>query len=185
MTRIRTDQTETVEAFCLDSSGRPLTGLTNIFLSVRRTSDNLIYDWNDYTFRAGIACTSPRILMTEIDSVFSPGYYQLSGGFDTSLIANHTSNEQYQLTVAQEGLPQNADNVPQIGEIVEGDYLDEIDLLRKDITNRKDLAPGKTDNWVLYDDDSTTPILTWDVSDQYSREIQIAERVPARRTKAH
>jgi len=188
MANIQTGSIEPIEVYCFGGN-LPLTGLTNIYLSLRRLSDGLILDWSDNTFKTEGVLVAPSVVMTEVSSTLFPGNYKLSSvdhpnGFDTSKIINHTTNERYSILITQVGLPQNVESLPSAGEIIEGTYVDDMVLVRKDITNRKDLASGKTNNWILYDDDSITPLLTWDVSDPYSREIQIAERVAARRTKA-
>lgn len=56
-------------------------------------------------------------------------------------------------------------------------------LVEKILRNRLELTDGDTANWVLYDDDSVTPLLTWDVSDKDGDVIQMNKFVPARRTR--
>jgi len=57
-------------------------------------------------------------------------------------------------------------------------------LLRKIHTNRLELMDGDTDNWVLYDDDETTPLLTFDVSDKDGNVIVQCPNTPAIRSGA-
>lgn len=47
-------------------------------------------------------------------------------------------------------------------------------LARKCLTNRLELDEGDTGNWVLYDDDKTTPLITWDVRDYTGQGIRLA-----------
>ena len=56
-------------------------------------------------------------------------------------------------------------------------------LLEKIFRNRLELADGTTDNWVLYDDDNVTPLLTWSVSDKDGNTILQQVAVPSRRTR--
>ncbi len=60
----------------------------------------------------------------------------------------------------------------------------DITLLRKQITNRIEEAPGAPGSLVLYDDDSVTPILTWQLRDESGGAVLPAVGTPARRTKA-
>lgn len=127
--RIKTGSKEPIGTLILNSSGAGLTGLTDIVLRIRRTSDGLFFDWSDDTFK-----TSPTTLtqaLTEVDATNAPGRYKLDTathdeGFDTSAIQNTTVDETYELTVFQTP-GTNAANVPQIGEIKEGDFVDDID----------------------------------------------------------
>jgi hypothetical protein len=41
-------------------------------------------------------------------------------------------------------------------------------LIKKILINRLELEDGDTLNWVLYDDDSTTVLLRWDVTDKFN-----------------
>lgn len=64
-----------------------------------------------------------------------------------------------------------------------GEYLARTGLIEKLLRNRLELEDGDTANWVLYDDDSVTPLLTWDVKDKDGDPIQMDKFVPARRTR--
>jgi len=56
-------------------------------------------------------------------------------------------------------------------------------LVRKIQTNRLELADGDVSNWVLYDDDSATPLLTFDVQDKNGDLIVQPANIPSRRSK--
>lgn len=56
-------------------------------------------------------------------------------------------------------------------------------LLEKILRNRLELADGSTGNWVLYDDDSVTPLLTWSVTDKTGSGVVQQALVPSRRTR--
>jgi len=57
-------------------------------------------------------------------------------------------------------------------------------LLRKIQTNRLELFDGDTDNWILYDDDETTPLLTFSVSDKNGDLIVQCPNTPSKRSGA-
>ena len=57
-------------------------------------------------------------------------------------------------------------------------------LLRKIQTNRLELFDGNTDNWVLYDDDAVTPLLTFSVSDKNGDIIVQCPSSPSKRSGA-
>jgi hypothetical protein len=55
-------------------------------------------------------------------------------------------------------------------------------LLRKIQTNRLELFDGDTDNWILYDDDALTPLLTFSVSDKNGDIIVQCPSTPSKRS---
>lgn len=64
-----------------------------------------------------------------------------------------------------------------------GEALARLALIEKIQRNRLELAEGSTNNWILYDDDSVTPLLRWSVSDKTGVDIRMNDYVPARRTR--
>jgi hypothetical protein len=118
--RIQTDATERVEALMLDGSLSPLTGLSDVLLAIRRISDGFFYDFNDDTFKS-TGWTTRQQVMTETDSTNDQGVYHYN--FDTSAITNAAADDTYQLRVDCA----SAANVPQVGELKVGQYVDDID----------------------------------------------------------
>jgi len=57
-------------------------------------------------------------------------------------------------------------------------------LIRKIWTNRLELFDGDSDNWTLYDDDKTTPLLTFSVSDKDGNLIVQQPHSPSKRSGA-
>jgi len=57
-------------------------------------------------------------------------------------------------------------------------------LLRKIQTNRLELFDGNTNNWILYDDDAVTPLLTFSVSDKNDDIIVQCPNSPSKRSGA-
>ncbi len=56
-------------------------------------------------------------------------------------------------------------------------------LLEKFQRNRLELTDGTTNNWVLYDDDDVTPLVTWSVADKNGATIIQPGTAPSRRTR--
>lgn len=124
MSRIQTDSTERTEILALDEDSQPITGLTDLLLSIRRISDEYYYDFDDDTFKNS-GWTTRQEALSEIDSTNSPGEYYYD--FDTSAITNATANDTYELRVDQDP-GEDVKNVPQTGEIKVGQYVDNIDI---------------------------------------------------------
>lgn len=58
-------------------------------------------------------------------------------------------------------------------------------LINKIQTNKLELVDGDSGNWILYDDDGTSPLLTFDVTDKDGSLIVQQTHVPSRRSKAY
>jgi hypothetical protein len=56
-------------------------------------------------------------------------------------------------------------------------------LIEKILRNRLELSDGAASNWVLYDDDSVTPLLTFNVKDKNGAGIIQQALVPSRRSR--
>ena len=146
--RIQTGDTERIQALILDASLVPLTGKTDILVSVHRVSDGLTLDWDDDTFRAYGSCTTPAAQMSQVDATNYPGQYYLD--LDTSAVTNPTSDDTYMVTVNQSP-GTDAANVPQVGEIKVGAFVDDIDA---SISSRA--APGDAMDLIVDAVDSNT-----------------------------
>lgn len=55
------------------------------------------------------------------------------------------------------------------------------EFLRKMATNRMEQTSGNPGQLVLFDDDDTTPLKTWEVRDEFGNGIAASVQVPARR----
>jgi hypothetical protein len=75
-----------------------------------------------------------------------------------------------------------------------GDIIDTVGLLsdnmeirtlmiRKILTNKLELSDGDTANWVLYDNDDTSVLATWDVTDNTDGPIVERPNDNSRRTR--
>ncbi len=58
-------------------------------------------------------------------------------------------------------------------------------LINKIQTNKLELVDGDSGNWILYDDDGTSPLLTFDVTDKDGSLIVQQTHVPSRRSKGY
>jgi len=67
---------------------------------------------------------------------------------------------------------------------VTGTMGERVNLIKKILFNRLELAAGSTNNWILYDDDKVTPISTWDMSDSTGAAITMDAGIPAKRIPA-
>jgi len=110
-TRIIAGDTEPIEVTMLDGSLSELTGLSTVLLSIRRTSDDFWYDFNDKTFKNSLWTTRQQV-MSEVDATNDPGVY--AWDFDTSLITNATADDTYMLRIDEATV---AANVPLHDEI--------------------------------------------------------------------
>ena len=120
--RVQTGDTERITALILDGSLVPLTGKTDILLSIRRDSDGQWFDFDagELDFKAS-GWTTRQQAMTETDSTNAPGEYHHD--FDTSAITNAADDDTYQVRVEQSP-GTDAANVPQVGEIKVGQWVD-------------------------------------------------------------
>lgn len=134
--RVQTGARVAVGALILDNAFKRLSGLTNISLMIRRASDGFYLDWADDIFKS-----NPVVLnqtMVEPDAAKSPGFYHLhrlpnhaDGFLDLSKLVGKNPDDTYHTTVLQLVAPKNANNVPQIGEILEGDWVDSFIVVKQ------------------------------------------------------
>ena len=119
---IPTGATEIIEALITGVTGLALTGLTDIAADARRSSDGFLLDWNDMTFKSS-GWTTRQLQLTETDAATQAGWYRYT--WDTGNITNPVANDVYTVTVRQTTLT-SAYNVPQVGEIRSGGFVDTI-----------------------------------------------------------
>jgi hypothetical protein len=129
---IKTGDAEPIEVSITDFFGAPLPGLTTIKARVRRLSDLFYFDWTDNTFRAGGSVARMLEALTPVNPTYSRGEYHLNtvdhpGAWDTSKIANPAVDDIYHVTVIEDG-SSLAGNVPQVGEIKVGRWVDLVDV---------------------------------------------------------
>ena len=194
----------------LDVSGNVLTGLTNLYLTIARTSDRAFWDFTHSVFSTSPtgSTTSP---LSEWDSTRMPGVYYYS--LNTSSFTGVSSQDHYEVYISQSGGTLNAANLPMLGEIRMGQIVDAVEgigpaplataagltnlqthgdatwgsapmlgaslvsytdrttvggalhFLRKFASNRIEEAPGNPGTLKLYDDNGTTLLLTYNLTD--------------------
>lgn len=121
--RIQTGATEPIEVLALDAALDPVTGKTDLLLSIRRKSDDFFYDFDDDTFKTS-GWTDRQVALTEVDATNAPGEYAYD--WDTSAITNETADDTYEIRVDQDP-GTDVKNLPQVGEIKLGQFVDNID----------------------------------------------------------
>lgn len=149
--------------------------MLNLYAAIRRDSDDKWLDFFDNVFKSA-GWVMRQQVMVEFDPVLSPGTYVFT--FDTSYFPNP---DDYVITFQQ--VPPTVFPQTVLGELRIGGVPDDCVLSRKIGQNRLDMSPGAVGNWVLYDDNSVTPLLTYDVSDVTGGPIAPPPGAPARRTR--
>lgn len=124
--RIRTGNVEPVEVYITNRRSEPLTGLTSIYVRVRRVSDGYYLDWNDLTFK-NTGWTTLNQITTEVDATNFPGLYKVTGGLDTSSITNPTADDDYQILTLES--PADEAVVPPPALLRVGQWVDQIDTV--------------------------------------------------------
>lgn len=122
--RVRTGNTEPIEVYVTNRRSEPLTGLTSIYVRIRRVSDGYYLDWNDDTFK-NTGWTTLNQICTQVDATNFPGLYNVTGGWDTSAITNETPDDDYQVLTLES--PVDEAVVPAPATIRLGQWVDQID----------------------------------------------------------
>lgn len=174
---IRNGDTEPIQAEVRNQSGEPLTGLTDIFVRVRRDSDGQFFDWSDSTFKAAGHVAIAQLL-SEVDATNAPGLYEVTGGFDTSTVVNVVLNDRYVVFPFQ--TPGTDALLPSPGAFRVGQWVQDIVLTRKRNLNRRRLNfTANPTVEEVYDDDGSGPILTAVVSDSGGNNVVAALGAPS------
>jgi len=134
---IKTGDKEPLQAMVVDTDGIPTIGLIDVKAKIRRLSDGLYYDWTDNRFKAGVSVAKLMEALSEVSSIYFKGEYILNTvdhpmGWDTAKIANVNADDVYHVTVDQDGA-RTAGNLPQIGEIKAGRW---VDMLNAQVSTR-------------------------------------------------
>ena len=122
--RIQTGVVEPIQVYAVDILGNALTGLSDLFIRVRRDSDGFYFDWSDDTFKSVGFVTLNQIL-TEQDAVNAAGLYDIAGGWDTSLITN--PDVDYLYTVIPIQTPGTNAILPAPSNLQVGQFIDRLD----------------------------------------------------------
>lgn len=121
--RITTGATEPISVFAVNAAGNPLTGLTDLYVRIRRVSDGFFLDWTGYTFKS-TGWTTLNKSLTEISATNAAGLYEVTGGLPTASITNPTANDDYQVIPIQ--TPGTTARLPSPAVIQVGKWIDNI-----------------------------------------------------------
>lgn len=122
--RIQTGATEPIEVFAVDSLGVALTGLTDLYVRIRRASDGKFLDWADMTFKS-VGWTTLNKVLAELNATNAPGLYGVTGGINTGSITNVIANDTY--TVYPLQTPGTTARLPGPGQLEMGSWADKLD----------------------------------------------------------
>ena len=126
--RIQSGATEPIEIIVVDTANAPITGLSDVAVTIRRVSDDRFFDWTSNAF--SVAPAQLTQTLSEVSAANDPGRYALNttphlAGFNTSAITNAVADDTYALTVDQTTLTNGA-NLPAVGEIKVGQFVDDV-----------------------------------------------------------
>ena len=165
---IQNGQIETIIASMV-KEGLKATGLTDVKLNIRRLSDNYFYDFNDNTFKNS-GWVEQNHTMVEVGILGQYEYDFNTAGFSDDIYictANCTNID-------------NADNIPQVGEIRVGYWVDNLDATissRATQVTALDIIgiTGENTKWSVLSFD-TNHNLTSAVITQYTDSTLLTER---------
>jgi hypothetical protein len=135
---------------------------------------NSYLDFNDDTFKIA-GWTTKYSSMAEVER----GHYQKT--FDVAALTLTGGD----ILVAEYHVDDGADVIGDALDIVIiASEASDISLLRKQITNRLESSSGNPGTLILYDDDGTTPLKTWELRDEGSGPVFATVGAPAKRGAA-
>lgn len=207
--RVQTGDIEPLQVYVVDVNGNPLTGLTDLYVRLRRSSNGDFLDWADDTFKA-VGWTALDVSLAEISATLAPGLYELSGGIDTGAWVNPSADDDY-LVLAVQSPGTNA-KLPPPAELKVGQWVDNLDeavstrialdddvtgfisgedtvaevlnLLRQMVTNRIEEQSGTPGTIRLYYDDGVNVRFIWQIRPETGDTIGEILGSPARRSAA-
>jgi len=135
-----------------DASGDPISSSTDLGVKIKRDADDYFYDWNDSSFKA-TGHTTISGQMAEINITVVPGEYEKNVNTSSWSAGVYTAYTEYTGTATTKFRDT-------IEFVVLGGYELNALLLRW-IRNGQKFSGS---NMILYDDDNSTPLLTWPVS---------------------
>jgi len=167
-----------VGCYVTDVVGTALTGLTDLYVRIRRHSDGYFLDWSDWIFKSG-SWTTLNKLLVEAHATYAPGVYSVS--LPASQLVNAAADDEYQAIWLQ--TPGATATLPAPSPFQIGWWAQQASLSHKILRNKMAMTPGLAANMVIYEDDGVTPALSFDVSDLNGATIELADGAPARRSR--
>ena len=125
---LKTGGIEPVRILVLDKGGVPLSGKSDIKISIQRASDDLFFDWNDETFKASPAQGTQTLIEVGTSGEYKLNTVQHVNGFNTSRITNSVSDDTYYFRFMQDG-GYDAGNLPVMSELQVGRMADDVTLI--------------------------------------------------------
>lgn len=143
-----------IKAELYGADGTGITGEgANLEVKVKRDSDDYFYDFDDSTFKAS-GWTTISAAMSEVNATVVPGEYEYSLDISNFSDGIYTAYIQYSGT-------QTTPYTDKIEFVCIGGKEFMTELLPRWIRNAQKFSGS---NMVLYDDDNSTPLLTWPIS---------------------
>lgn len=176
----------------------PLTGKT-VTAAVRNKQNNQFLDFNDNTFKAAgwttkfqtltdLNGTDPdmagiyRFLWNSAAPVLAQGEYQFIFKYNDGVNTLESFDDVYfDEASSPNSIAAAVWNALTASFVTVGTFGRMMKLMKAALINRTELADGSTANFVVYDDDGTTPLLTADVKDKADGAITSSTGVPAKR----
>lgn len=135
-----------------DAQGDPISSSTDLGVKIKRDADDYFYDWDDSQFKAS-GHTTLGGQMAEINVTVVPGEYEVSvdvSGWSAGVYTAYVEYTGTQTTKFRDTIEFR----------VLGRY-EMKDLILRWVRNGQKFSGS---NMVLYDDDDSTPLLTWPIS---------------------
>lgn len=174
--RVQTGTTEPVQVYVTDRAGDALTGKTDLFVRVRRESDGLFLDFDDWTFKAA-AWTERDRGLTEVDASLVPGLYELPSGIETGSFTNANADDNLVIYPVQ--TPGTDAVLPSPGEMKIGQFVDLVKQTHQKHFNRREIDfVGSRE--VLFDDDDVTELGEQALTDGGGSPVVVLPGAPAR-----
>ncbi len=146
-------------------------------LRIVRSSDGYMLDWSDWTFKTS-GWTTLNQAATEHDATNNPGVYYWTIG--TSSTVDHTlpacfNDDEYLFELYESSLPYNQS----CSQLVRKRRMTSM-LFVQVVLNKRALANGGSANYIIYEDDNSTALVTKSVTDKDGGAISLPTGIPAR-----
>jgi hypothetical protein len=173
----------------LTQNGVPMVGET-VTAGVRRKSDNLFLDFADNTFKASGHTTKFQAL-TDLNGTDADlaGHYAflwnsataITGQGEFEFVFKHGTSRYFDDVYFLTPVATSVWSAAQASFVAAGSFGRRMKEIRAALLNRQEIADGSSGNFVTYDDDGTTPLVTNNMQDKTGAAIGISAGVPARR----
>lgn len=135
-----------------DAQGDPISSSTDLNIKIKRDADDYFYDFDDNTFKAS-EHTTVNGQMSEINNTIVPGEYEKSVDVSSWSAGVYTGYVEYTGTATTK-----------FRDTIEFRVLGKYELNDLILRWLKNGQKFSGSNMILYDDDDSTPLLTWPIS---------------------